>query len=256
MNFTVLKTPGLPQRKVCHAALSNHSPQAVKTLIDLEIEPIITIPSQNLDKRVSFHTDMLMFSPAKGEVFLDTSQIDNFVNFLTIGYSVNFINDKVSSPYPKDSFLNAVILKDKLICSHKATSNEVINSAYKNKLKVIYTNQGYTKCSVCLVNKNAIITDDESIYIVAEQNEIDCILVNKGSVKLDGFEYGFIGGCCGLIDKDKLFFNGDINMHSDCNKIIDFLSNHFVKPVIIENQPLTDIGGIIPLTELNKHNSL
>lgn len=252
MNFTALKNPGLPQSKVCHAAISDYSPQAVKKLIGLGIEPIITIPSQNLDKRVAFHTDMLVFGFAKGEVFLDISQIDNLVKFLTMGYSIKYIDDIVSSPYPNDSLLNAVMLKDKLLCNPKTVSEEVIGKAHKDNIKVLCTNQGYTKCSICLVNQNAIITDDESIYALANQNEIDCILVSKGSVKLDGFDYGFIGGCCGLIDADKLFFNGDINMHSDCNKITDFLSKHNVEPVIIENQPLTDIGGIIPLTEL-KH---
>ena len=160
MNFTALKNPGLPQSKVCHAAISDYSPQAVKKLIGLGIEPIITIPSRNLDKRVAFHTDMLVFGSAKGEVFLDISQIDNLVKFLTIGYSIKYIDDIVSSPYPNDSLLNAIMLKDKLLCNPKTVSEEVIGKAHKDNIKVLCTNQGYTKCSICLVNQNAIITDD------------------------------------------------------------------------------------------------
>ena len=80
-------------------------------------------------------------------------------------------------------------------------------------------------------------------------HRFDSVLIKKGSIRLDGFDYGFIGGCTGLIDKNKLLFNGDINYHKDCNKIIDFLHKHKVEPVVIENQPLTDIGSVIPLCE-------
>lgn len=250
MDYSPLKTPGIPQSKVRHVALSDYFPQTIKRLCNFGIESIITIPTQKLDKRVSFHTDMLMYNSSPGELLLDISQKNNLVNFLTIGYKVKVIEKSVSSPYPGDSLLNAVSVGNSLICNKKTVSEEVIAHAENEKQKIIYINQGYTKCSICLVNQNAFITDDESIYIAAMQNQIDCILINKGSVKLNGFDYGFIGGCCGLIDKDKLFFNGDINMHSDCNKIIDFLAKYSVEPITIENQPLYDIGGIIPLTEL------
>ena len=132
--------------------------------------------------------------------------------------------------------------------NEKTTDNKIIDYYLNNSVKPIKVNQGYIKCAICPVTENAFITDDTSIYNAAVDNGFDALLVSKGSVKLKGYDYGFIGGCTGFIDKNVLLFNGDINYHKDCNKIIDFLSLYNVKAEIIENKPLYDVGSIVPLT--------
>ncbi|MCQ2479315.1 MAG: hypothetical protein MJ120_01645 [Clostridia bacterium] len=244
-----LHRPNLPQGKVRHVAVSDFSKPLLAKLSELDIEPIITIKSENLDQKINHHTDMLILNYSKGEILADKSQKNNFVNFLTIGYSCSELFSQIESPYPKDSLLNAVFIGDKLICNSKTIEKSVKNYAEKSGLTIIPVKQGYTKCSICVVDDNSLITDDESVYTACTANEIDTLLVAKGSVQLKGFDYGFIGGCTSLIDKDKLLFNGDLNFHSDCNKIVDFLKKHSVMPVCVENQPLVDIGSIIPLTE-------
>ncbi|MCQ2470859.1 MAG: hypothetical protein MJ147_02360 [Clostridia bacterium] len=244
-----LQMPNLPQSRVRHVAVSDFSELLLSKLSELKIEPIITINSANLDEKINYHTDMLMLNLSKGVILADKSQKDNFVKLLTIGYKYSEFNSQIKSPYPNDSLLNVVFMGDKLICNPKTIDNSIISYAKQADIKIIPVNQGYTKCSVCVLNDNAIITDDESIHTACENFKIDSLLISKGSVKLKGFNYGFIGGCTGLIDKNKLLFNGDINCHKDCNKMLDFLKKHCIKPVIIENQPLCDIGSIIPLTE-------
>ena len=61
--------------------------------------------------------------------------------------------------------------------------------------------------------------------------------------------YGFIGGCCGLIDKDLMLFNGNLKSHRNYNEINSFLSNYKIKVLSVGDYPLTDIGGILPLLE-------
>ena len=75
------------------------------------------------------------------------------------------------------------------------------------------------------------------------------MLISKGSVVLKGYNYGFIGGCCGKIDKDKIAFNGKIESHNDCNKIIDILQRNNTEIIELCDSKLTDIGGILPLYE-------
>lgn len=242
--------PNLPQYKVHEVAVSDYSDILIKKLNELNINPVVTSRSSNLDKSICYHTDMLMLHLQGNTILADESQKNNIVKYLTMGYELRFINIDIKSPYPYDSFLNAVVLGDKLICCKNTIHKDVIDCAVNNNYQIINVNQGYTKCSVCIINDSAIITDDESLYRACG-NIIDTLYISKGSIKLDGFDYGFIGGCTGLIDKDKLLFNGDINYHKDCNRIIDFLGLHDIKPVIIESQPLTDIGSILPLTEEN-----
>lgn len=244
-----LETPNIPKGRVRTVVVGTDDPLLINTLETHGISVIKTVESPNLDKRVSRHTDMLLLNIAPKELLMDSTQKSNLVKFLTIGYSVKELNSKVSSPYPKDSALNTVVLGDKLIYCPTAGCNNTLDYAYKYGYKLIAVKQGYVKCSVCPLDCNTAITDDESIYKALSKNGIDCLLINKGSVQLSGFEYGFIGGCTGLIDKDKLLFNGDISFHSDSIIIERFLSEHGITPIIIKGRPLTDIGSIIPLCE-------
>jgi len=151
--------------------------------------------------------------------------------------------------YPNDVRLNCAIIGNKIICNIKTIANEVLEYAQANQLNVINVNQGYTKCSICAVNENSIITDDESIFAAAGNFFNDTLFISKGSIGLNGYGYGFIGGCCGKIDKNKIAFNGAIESHKDYKKIIDFLSRNSVECIELHNNPLYDIGGILPLCE-------
>ena len=108
--------------------------------------------------------------------------------------------------------------------------------------------QGYCKCSCLVINENALITDDKSIYNIALKNGVDCLLVSKGDVTLPGHNYGFIGGASGKISKTEVLFFGDVTKHRDYKKIADFIEKHGCK-IISLDFPLTDFGGIIPITE-------
>lgn len=246
--FFPLKSPNLPSSKVTAVAVSGYSDKLLDKLNDLSIFPIITKESP-LVELIGYHTDLFVLNCKHGELLLDRSQSSNIVKFLTIGYDAKILNKKIHSPYATECMLNCVVLGKKLIYNPQTVCRDVLTIADENGYKLIPVNQGYTKCSICIVNDNALITDDESINNACKLNGIDSVLISKGSVKLEGFNYGFIGGCTGLIDKNKLLFNGDINYHTDCNRIIDFLAKYDVAPMIIENEPLTDIGSIIPLCE-------
>ena len=80
----------------------------------------------------------------------------------------------------------------------------MLEFAENEGLNVINVNQGYSGCSVCVINDSAIITDDESIFTAAQNFLNDVLLIQKGSIRLNGYNYGFIGGCCGKISKNKL----------------------------------------------------
>ncbi len=243
-----LNNPNLPDSRVTVVAVSGCCEALNKKLKELKIEVIETVNNKNINV-ISNHTDLSMLNISKGIIYIDESQRSNIVNFLTKGYEVKVLKNKITSPYPRDCGLNCVFIGDKVILNKKSACKEVYEYVVNNNNKIIYVNQGYTKCSVSLINDKALITDDESIYEACYYNEIDSILISKGSIKLKGFDYGFIGGCTGLIDKNKILFNGDINYHKDCNKILDFLDKYKIEPVIIENEPLSDIGSIIPICE-------
>ena len=78
---------------------------------------------------------------------------------------------------------------------------------------------------------------------------MDALLINEHGILLDGYDYGFIGGCCGLIDKDVLAFTGALDSLRCAPQIRAFLEKHHVKPVELTRNQMVDIGGILPLKE-------
>lgn len=148
--------------------------------------------------------------------------------------------------YPENIEFNCAPVGDKLICNQKYTNIEILTYANENSMTIINTKQGYAKCSTCIVSGNAIITEDESIHKSAVKHGIDILIINKGYVLLDGYEYGFIGGCSGLVE-GRLLFNGTIKNHPDCDLIHKFCQKHDVEVVELCNKPLYDIGSILEI---------
>ncbi len=81
------------------------------------------------------------------------------------------------------------------------------------------------------------------------KNGIDVLMVEQGDVRLYGYSYGFIGGCCGKISKDILAFTGKLILHRDCDRIKSFLRNYNIYSLELSNKPLTDVGSIFPVIQ-------
>lgn len=244
MNEVFLNNPNLPSADVTHVLVSDRDAQLNQFLADKGIKPLNISKSINLDAYCADHSDILVYHLGNGNFIADKTA-ENALKDLSVQEYVN-----VRSPYPNDCILNAADIGDFLICNTKITSKSILKSAERQNKRIINVKQGYTKCSVCIIKRNTLITDDESIY--REISKISCIsplLVGKGSVSLVGQNYGFLGGTSGLLGNDLIFFNGDISSHADFTAIKQFLDYHKVKYTDIKNKPLTDVGSIIPIKQ-------
>lgn len=242
-----VEKPNLPQSRVVTVAISCMAEESIEKLTSMGID-VIRVPCNNaLPIPVNSHADLQMLHLGNNKVF--SFQEHMFEGEAIKKFKMIPIKFKEGNKYPEDVRLNCAIIGKKIICNKKTIAPEIMTYAEIAGLTVINVNQGYTKCSVCVVNENAIITDDESIFRAAGNFFDDTLFVSKNSIVLKGYDYGFIGGCCGKIDKDEIAFNGSIESHKDYKKIIDFLDKHSVKAVELNNDRLCDIGGILPLCE-------
>lgn len=206
---------------------------------------IIMIPENSLlDKQVSAHPDMHI-AKVNNKVFVD-SAVNDLFTFIgeTVKLDREVPSDTKILKYPNDIGFNCACVGNNLICNIKYTHKSIINYAKDCSMNVINVNQGYAKCSVCVVSDNAIITEDESVAQSAAKNFIDVLKIEKGHVILSGYDYGFIGGCCGLIENDTLAFNGNLKSHPEYKKIISFCENHGVNTVSLSEEALYDVGTI------------
>lgn len=249
MNMKYVEKPNLPQSRVGVVAISESASDAIAKLNLLGIETVKITPDFRLPAPVRSHADLQLLHIGGNTLFtqsehLCTGELSEQFHFMKI-------NKIPGNKYPDDVRLNCAIIGNIIICNKKTVAREILEFAEKANLTTVNVNQGYTGCSVCVVNENAIITDDESIFSAAGNYLNDAQLISKNSIRLDGYNYGFIGGCCGKIDKNKIAFNGAIESHSDYKMIIDFLSRNNVECIELHQDRLTDIGGILPLTEIS-----
>lgn len=207
---------------------------------------ILTFPDNpDVDKRVAYHADLSFFFDGIDTLFI-ANEFSAFEDELKqyVG-NVTVLNKKLSEKYPGDVLLNCVCVGKNLVCNSDTVSQEIIEKMKTLGYNIINVKQGYTKCSVVPVSENALITDDESVFSECKKRGLDVLKVQKGSVYLEGFDYGFIGGTCGNID-NELVFNGDITSHPDFDSIDLFLKKYGIKTVCFENK-LEDIGSLIPI---------
>lgn len=246
MNY--IKNPNLPENKVSLVAISHTAGESIEKLNSIGIKTLVIPDCPNLPDPVKSHADLQMLHMGNNVIFCQNEHL--FSGDLNKNLIIKKIYEKAGKVYPDDVRLNCTIIGNKIICNEKTISKQILEYAYINNYIIINVNQGYSKCSVCVLNENTIITDDESIYRAAGNFLNDAELISKDSIVLKGYNYGFIGGCCGKIDKDKIAFNGRLDSHKDFNKIIDIIYRNRIECIELCNTPLTDIGGILPIIEI------
>lgn len=216
-----------------------------KSLKSLRISVLYTKKADCISGPLATHADLVIFPFGKGRFLLDPGQ-EQLANTLREKGADCTFGSAPKDGYPLDVPYNAVQIGKTLICNPKTLDSSIFHLAKSEDCVIISCKQGYTKCSVAVVSENAVITDDPGIE-KALKPFFDVLLVQKGSVCLDGYPYGLFGGCCGLISKDILLFVGDYTKHNDAERIRAFLRNHGVYPESLCGKPLKDIGSLIPL---------
>ncbi len=159
----------------------------------------------------------------------------------------------LGAQYPADVLYNAVVTERFMICNTKTVCKDIIDAAmyiYPD-IKIINVKQGYTKCNMVVLDDSHFITEDAGIArSIAEfakkehTDDLKCLQVRPGYVKLPGYGRGFTGGASGRIGND-IWFNGDISRHPDFDRIKAFIAKCSLGLRYLPGVELTDIGSII-----------
>lgn len=204
---------------------------------------IICPPSQALYEAVCGHPDMLLHIIDKNKIMVHKNVDKNFIALLkNLGFSVLLSGNELKDIYPYDIILNSVSLSNLFMHNIKYTDPELLKLMISKKL--INVKQGYSKCSTAIVTEKAVMTSDKSIAKALITENIDVLLLPPGDIELPNLNYGFIGGCCGLLNENTLAFYGDLNYYAYGNEVLSFLKKHNVKPVYLRKDKLIDRGSL------------
>ncbi len=246
--YSYIKHPNLPENKVAYVFLGQDNvPLLEKSLKKHNINICSLKGDIRLDKRVFAHTDMLMFHMGSNQVIFSKKQAVFPFEDIEITVSAS----KIAENYPYDIALNAVLIGNYLICNKNYTDKTIIEYADKHQINIIDVKQGYSKCSVVPISSNAFITDDRGIADAGKAAGMDTLYIDKHFVKCDGFNYGFIGGASGMIDRNILAFTGIFTDPNTKNAVEAFSGKHGVGIVYLTDEPMFDVGSIIPFIENN-----
>lgn len=207
-------------------------------LTDQNIDFIETIDNPNLDKRIGDHPDLSLFVLDSDNIILAEEVYSYYKDKLP---GKNLIKgSSTSKKYPRDSIYNLFTFKDFYI--HNDFTEENIERSLKEKnYKHLFVKQGYSRCSIIPL-RESLLTSDYGIYKTLK-DRVDIILLENDKIELDGFDQGFIGGTCGIVD-DKLVFTGDISRHKSFERIKKACGRENIE-IIYPEIPLVDLGSLI-----------
>lgn len=217
----------------------------VNTLKEMNIDVRFTSKFPVLYDAVNGHPDMV-FCRVDENIFVCEPTLYDYYKAMFPTLNIIKGETRITGTYPYDIAYNTARVGDYAICNMEYTDKKILEYLDKNNIKIINVKQGYSKCSICVVDDNSIITSDKGIAKKSSEY-LNVLLIKEGNIILPGVSSGFIGGCSGKLADDILAVCGNLKYHSDYNAISDFCNKCGVNIVSLSDEQLFDVGTIIPI---------
>ncbi len=158
--------------------------------------------------------------------------------------------DRPCGNYPQDIAFNALRVGKRLFGRIDCLSKDVTVAAEEHEIELVYTKQGYAKCAAMTID-GAVVTADKGLAKILKKCNIEVLTIPSGGIRLEGCEYGFVGGASFVDEREKrVVFFGEMpgEWRGD---VMDFCGSHgfCVHELCGE---LTDIGGAMVLRETDE----
>ena len=206
---------------------------------------LIEVPTnKNLYTEISSHVDIHVCK-VNNSIVLENS----FYNYLNNEEYVRG-SSSVYNRYPEDIKYNVCVLGNIAVHDFKHTDPKVLELLKTKNYELINVNQGYTKCSIAVIDENSIILNDKGIYDKLKKCNLNILFLDyEPNIKLlseNGYseKSGFVGGVISRID-DYVFVSGDLKKIDEKNKIREFIESKNLKIIDFDGLDIIDYGGIV-----------
>jgi len=203
--------------------------------------------NKKLYTAIESHPDIILCGVGK-TIVIEADTYEYLSEKITnLAYHVIKIEAIESGKYPDNIKLNLAYTGKFAIHNLKHTDEtllEILNRDLEDiRVEFIDIKQGYSKCSLLIVDESSVITSDIGIYS-SLKDKMNCLLIEKGDIKLSTLDYGFIGGASGRY-KDEVWFYGDVSKHPDYKIIKAFIEDRNLKLKYFKEFELEDVGSIL-----------
>lgn len=210
------------------------------------LKKIPLLRSIDVYESIASHPDIFIFQLYSDTLIVSRSLPGKVVSLVKkTGAHIIKSDSFPQGEYPQTCVLNAAKVGRHIFCNSNYIDKKIKDSARAEGLMLIHVNQGYTRCSIVPVGKEALITSDKGIAKAGGKAGLDVLLVSEGNVLLPKQKHGFLGGATGVMDDRSIVFLGDIEKHPDFFAIKDFLNKHKIEYINIKGLPLFDAGSLI-----------
>ena len=244
-----IEKPNLPQREVKTVIVDYRTDDEILSeLSHMGIETIKTERCYELYETINGHPDILIHHMGGNSLVIAPNIYDKVAErFLKKGFALTKGATWLQRNYPDNIAYNVLRLGKLAFHNTKYTDSEIIKQFEKYEVELIHVKQGYTKCSVCVVDEHSVITHDMGVTRVLERYGIEVLVIEPGDIDIAGLDYGFIGGTSGLISKNIIAFTGSIKEMKSYHKIVEYLALKGIDIKILSNKKIMDIGSIVPI---------
>ena len=241
--------PFIPKQKANVAIVDGRANEViVNSLKELNIKVIKTIKCDELQESITYHPDIVMHPINHNTLIIAPNVYDYYEQELS-NLGINLIKGEtiLGSKYPRDIAYNVGRLNNIAIHNFKYTDKKLKYYLKMQNLEFININQGYSKCSLLIVDDVSGITSDVYMYKRLSEIGYNILLIQPGYIKLYNEIYGFIGGTSGNYDNNTILFTGDFNNHPNSKEIETFLQTRNIKSIFLSSSDIIDLGTIITL---------
>ena len=212
----------------------------------LNLNLIKTIKCNSVYDSLSYHPD-IVFHPIDNEnIVVAKNMYDKYLEtFKDLGVNLIEGEKELGNKYPQTIYYNVGRIGNFALGNMKYVDEVIKNEYRKRNIKLVHVRQGYTKCSMAIVNENSVITADRKIYEKLIQEGIESLLIEPGYIDLYKQDYGFIGGSMGLLSKNELLISGKLLNHPSKSEIETFIKNRGVDIIYLSNGNIEDLGSLI-----------
>lgn len=207
--------------------------------------------SEKVYPEISSHVDIFV-SQIDDILICEKSQYEYLKNSIPTA-KIICGEDEVQCKYPNDVKYNVCQIGNNVVHNFKYTDKKISQIIDEKNLKKIQISQGYTNCSIAVIDEKSTITSDKKIAQELENNNIDCLYFqNSYKIKLldENANYskmnGFIGGAIGKID-NKIIVFGDLSKIDTDNEIRMFVESKNLELIDFNGLDVIDYGGIITI---------
>ena len=204
--------------------------------------------SNHVYPEISSHVDIFTCK-IDDKIVIEESQYDNIVKKIN---RKNIIQGeyRLSEKYPYDISYNVCTIGNKAIHNFKYTEPKIYNLLLEKDFECIEVKQGYSNCSIAVIDNNSIILSDKGLYNSLKNKDLDILFLDdEYDIKLlnengnYSLKTGFIGGTIARVENNIIIF-GDLDKIDKRKQIRKFIEKKGLNIIEFKGLDVIDYGGI------------